>query len=146
MGLFDKAKAYMTGSHAKVTIEHPTIGFPSMPIAVKVHVTATMDFEYGGVFIDVVAGEHVEVKNPNGQGEIKEEHSTFNQEIRIANAGSMKNGETQTFTGMVTLPPTVQATYKGKAASHTIKFCGRVETKGNDPDSGFQEIRIGAMA
>src|SRR5436190_14798087 len=105
MGLFDKAKAYMTGSHAKVTIEHPAIGFPNMPIAVKVTAVAGMDFEFGSVFVDVYAGENVEIKNPNGQGELKETHQTYATEIKLAPAGSMKKDETMTWQGVVTLPP-----------------------------------------
>jgi hypothetical protein len=146
MGLFDKAKAYMTGSHAKVTIEHPQVGFPSQPIAVKIHASATLDFEFGGVFIDVIATEEVEVKNPSGQGEIRESHNTYTAEIRVAQAGSMKKDEQQTWTGAVILPPTVQASYTGKNAKHKVQLRGRLETKGNDPDSGFQDIRIGAMS
>jgi hypothetical protein len=145
MGLFDKAKAYMTGSHAKVTLEHPTVGFPSLPIAVKVTASATMDFDYDGVFIDVHAVEDVGVKNPSGQGEVRESHSSYEQQIRVAPAGSMKKGDTQEWTGTVILPPTTQPTFKGKTSSHSIKLRGRLETKGNDPDSGFLEIRIGAM-
>ena len=146
MGLFDKAKAYMTGSHAKVTLENPNVGFPNMPIGVKVTEAATIDFEFGGVFVDVHAVEDVSVKNPSGQGEVRESHSSYEQEVRIAPAGSMKKGETQTWSGTITLPPSVQPTFKGKGSSHSIKLRGRLETKGNDPDSGFIEIRIGAMA
>jgi hypothetical protein len=146
MGLFDKAKAYMTGSHAKVTLDMPTVGFPSMPIAVKVTAAATLDFEYGGVFVDISATEDVSVKNPSGQGEIRESHTTYNAEIRVAQAGAMKKDEQQTWTGAVILPPTVQPTFKGKSSTHSIKLRGRLETKGNDPDSGFVEIRIGAMS
>ena len=146
MGLFDKAKAYMTGSHAKVTLENPAVGFPSQPISVKVTAAATLDFEFGGVFVDVHGVEDVSVKNPSGQGDVKESHTSYEQEVRIAPAGSMKEGETQTWTGVVILPPTTQPTFKGKVSSHSIKLRGRLETKGNDPDSGFIEIRVGAMS
>jgi hypothetical protein len=146
MGLFDKAKAYMTGSHAKVTLEHPQFAHLGLPIPVKVHATATMDFEFGGVFVDVYASEDVEVKNPQGGAEIKESHQTYTTELRIAPAGSMKKDESQVWQGVVTLPPTTGGTYKGKHANHTIKLRGRLETKGNDPDSGFLEIRIGVMS
>jgi hypothetical protein len=146
MGLFDKAKAYMTGSHAKVTLDMPTVGFPSMPIAVKVTAAATLDFEYGGVFVDISATEDVSVKNPSGQGELRESHSSYEQQVRLAPAGAMKKGDTQEWVGTVILPPTVQPTFKGKSSTHSIKLRGRLETKGNDPDSGFVEIRIGAMS
>ncbi len=146
MGFFEKAKAFMTGSYAKVQLEHPALVYPSMPIAVKVIVTATMDFDYGGVYCDVWAGEHVKMHNPQGGADLTHEEQTFNQEIKIANAGSMKKDESQTFTGTITLPPTLQPTYKGKFANHEIRLRGRIETKGNDPDTGYQEIRIGAMS
>ena len=145
MGFFDKAKAFMTGSHAKVQIEHPALVYPSMPIAVKVIVNATMDFDYNGIFVDVWAGEHVKVQNPQGGADLTHEEQTYNQELKIANAGKMTKDQTQEFTGTITLPPTLQPSYTGKFATHEIRLRGRVDTKGNDPDTGFQVIRVGAM-
>jgi hypothetical protein len=145
MGLFDKAKAYMTGSHAKVTIEFPQLGFPGQPIAVKVTAQATMNFEFGSIIVDAYGDEDVEVKNPNGNDMIKASHTTYQQEFKIAGAGSMQKDQEQTWTGTIVLPPGTPPTYRGKGATHIFYLRGRLETKGNDPDSGYKEIRIGQM-
>ena len=145
MGLFDKAKHYLAGTHAKVSITLPAIGFPSMPIAVKVSATAAADFECAGVFVDVVATESANVKPPQGD-EVHGSAQTYTGKVQLSGPFSMKTGETKEWQGVVTLPREVQPTYHGKHAKHVFQLQGRLETKGNDPDSGWHELRIGAMS
>ena len=145
MGLFDKAKHFMAGTHAKVTISMPAIGFPSMPIAVKITAVAAADFECGGVYVDVSATESVEAKPPQGDT-VRDSETTYHNKFLISGPFAMKNGETKEWTGTVTLPREIQPTYKGKNAKHVVTLQARLDTKGNDPDSGWQELRIGAMS
>ena len=72
---------FITGGSAKVQVTLPTVAFPSLPIAVKIHVTAADQFA-----------------SPN----------------------------------------------QGKHAKHTWTFQARLEARGNDPDSGWKEVRVGA--
>jgi len=150
MGLFDKAKNYLAGTHAKVTLSMPAIGFPSMPIAVKITAAAAADFECGGVYVDVSATETVEIRpgkeRPQQTEIIRDTEPTYSAKVQIAGPFAMKEGETKEWTGVVTLPREVQPTYRGKNGTHVVQLQARLETKGNDPDSGWHELRIGAMS
>jgi len=145
MGLFDSAKNLVSGNHATVTIEKPAAAFTMMPITVKVKVTAKQDLEADGVYVDVTAVETVSWKiegmpTPNFRTE-----STYANKFKVANGFKMKSGESKEFTAIITLPKDCPVSYAGSNATHKIQLQGRLDTKGNDPDSGWQDIRIGSM-
>ncbi len=146
MGLFDKAKNFMTGGHAKVKIELPPIAFPSTPITVKVIAEATADFDCNGVFVDVSATESASFKPAGADNTVNHSASTYSTTVQIGPAFKMAKGETKEWTGVITLPRDVQPTFKGKSMKHLVSACGRLDTKGNDPDSGFIELHVGCMA
>ena len=51
--------------------------------------------------------------------------------------------ESKEFEGTVNMPQNVQPTFQGKYTFHEWEIRGRVEAKGNDPDSGFKPLRVG---
>jgi hypothetical protein len=69
-------------------------------------------------------------------------HVTFSQAFQIAPALVLAPGETRVFEGMVRIPTGLQPTYSGKHASHEWHIRGRLEAWGNDPDSGYQPLRV----
>jgi hypothetical protein len=149
MGLFDKMKNYVTGGHAKVTLEHPALAFPAMPFGVKVVVVAKADFESNGVFVDVSSSETVSFKHKNQQGQeqdVNHSHGSYSHAFQVAGPFSMKEGETKEFPGSILLPKEADPTFKGTLTKHTYSIRGRIDTKGNDPDSGYVEFRVGAMS
>jgi hypothetical protein len=145
MGFFGNAKAFLSGSHAKVTIDMPKVGFVNMPVAVKVKADARIDFEVKAVYVDVIAVEKVEVKGPNGDT-VQQSETLFHKEFQIAGSCAMKLGENREWTGTVLLPSELQPTFKGKLSGHTVSLRGRLEAKGNDPDTGYIELRVAAMS
>jgi hypothetical protein len=136
--------SFVTGGAAKVQITLPTIAFPSMPIAIKVVITAEENWECKGVFIDVGATEHFSFRPQGAQQDVTSSVSTYNSKFEIAPGFKLAKGETKEVTGVITLPRESQPTYHGKHGKHTWAVQARCEARGNDPDSGWKELRIGA--
>jgi hypothetical protein len=107
---------------------------------------ATADFECNGVFVDVSATESARFKPSGADNEVSHSESTYTATVQIAPGFKMAKGETKEWVGTITLPRDVQPTFKGKKLKHEISACGRLDTKGNDPDSGFIEFHVGCMA
>ncbi len=146
MGLFDNAKNLVSGNHATVTIEKPASGFTLMPITVKVKAKANQDLDCDGVYVDVTATETVSWKLEGLPTPQFRTASTYANKFKVATAFKMKAGETKEFTAIITLPKECPVTYAGSAAQHKVQIQGRLDTKGNDPDSGWQDIKIGSMS
>jgi len=135
---------FITGGAAKVRIELPNIVFPSMPVAVKIHVSAEDNFECKAVFLDVQGSENLSFRPSGAQQDATSNANTFSQQFQVAPGFSLKKGETKELQGVFTLPREAQPTYNGKHGKHTWTVQARLEAKGNDPDSGWKEVRVGA--
>lgn len=156
MGLFDKLKDVanmVTGGAARVTIEFdPQVAFPGEKISVRVTATSTgAQIKSGGIFVDVRAVERVKTTSAShsssGHSSMEtnnQSHTSFEQEIRIAQPFVLAPNETKQFQGAVTLPTNVQPTFAGHYTQHEWSIRGRVEATGNDPDSGFIVFRVGS--
>jgi hypothetical protein len=136
--------SFVTGGAAKVQITLPTIAFPSMPIAIKVVVTAEENWECKGVFIDVGGTEHIQFRPQGAPQDVSSSTSTYNSKFEIAPGFKLAKGETKEVSGVITLPREAQPTFHGKHAKHTWSIQARCEARGNDPDSGWKELRVGA--
>lgn len=149
MGFFDKLKGAMnaiTGGAAKVTIEiaAPCI-FPGEEVPVRVTATSTgAEVKSGGCFVDVWAHESVKVHDSETKKDLTQSKTTIEQTFQIAPAFVLGANETKVFEGIFRLPPTVLPTYTGTFAQHACSLRGRIEAFGNDPDSGFVPVRVGA--
>jgi len=144
MGFFDKVKSFVSGNAAKVTLEvGQGVAFPGETVAVRVTGIAQSDFESGGVYIDLLAREKVELTTQQG-AQVNDTETTYSQEIMISGPFKLATGETRTFEGTVRLPPDVQPTYRGKGAKHDWEIRARFEARGNDPDSSFTTLRVGS--
>src|SRR5688500_15683437 len=99
MGLFDKMKNFVTGGHAKLTLDKPALAFPGQPFGIKISVVAAADFESAGVYIDVSATESAEIKVEGQQQPITKSHPSFSQAFLISGPFALKQGETKEFAG-----------------------------------------------
>lgn len=157
MGVFDKLKAAgqaMTGGGAKVSIEYPlqTV-FPGegMPVKVTVMSAASGEVKSKGVFVDLTAEEHLtnngSVHCPRCGNSFSpsagKPNKTHEQSYPIAPAFALAPGETKVFETTVQVPGGAQPSYAGPGGRHEWKIRGRLQTFGNDPDSGFQPLRVG---
>lgn len=151
MGFFDKLKGAMqsvTGGAAKVTIQfHPPIAFPGEAIQVRITAASTGgEVKYSGVWVDVQGVEEVRLKKgtvENVGHDIAKNNVTYTNQFMIAPAGVIAPGQTVSFDGVIPLQANVQPSFDGALCDHGWGIRGRLDTFGNDPDSGFQAFRVG---
>lgn len=151
MGLLDKLKGVanlVTGDAAKVTIEwKPALGFPGERVEVKITATSTgAEVKSGGVFVDLVGAETAHVRGDTSAGPSTAGDAarrTLERELKIADGFVLAPNETKVFEGGFEIPKDAQPSYAGVAVRHDWQIRGRIETVGNDPDSGFLPFRIG---
>lgn len=151
MGFLDKIKgavSAVTGGGAKVTLEfRPPFAMPGEPVQVRVTATSTGgEIKSKGLYIDLRAVETVRVDKDEVAGaerDVNCSRETFTQEIAISPAFVLAPNETKTFEGVVNLPANCQPSFTGKLTQHEWTIRGRVEAFGNDPDSGYQPLRVG---
>jgi hypothetical protein len=151
MGFFDKIKGAVnavTGGAAKVTLDfEPKVAFPGDAVRVKISATSTgAEVKSKGVFLDLLGAESVKLPKgtvENQSNEINATKTQLSQEFQIAPAFVLAAGETKLFEGVVQLPGGLQPSFQGALARLEWQLRGRVEAFGNDPDSGYQPIRVG---
>ena len=156
MGVFDKLKSAaqaMTGSAAKVSITYPLQAvFPGEGMNVQITVVSSGgEVKSQGVFVDFLAAEHVTASEnatcPRCQNKfttpVREAKKTLEQSFPVAPAFVLSPGETRTFAVMLQVPSGAQPTYAGPQTHHEWKIRGRLQAFGNDPDSGWQALRVG---
>lgn|GEM_PF-740929 len=84
---------------------------------------------------------------PSGQSaatpaDVNVSHVTYQQSFQIASPLVLAPGESRQFEGQIVLPTEMQPSYAGQHAHHEWLIRGRLEAWGNDPDSGFQPLRV----
>jgi hypothetical protein len=154
MGFLDKMSGAMkavTGGAAKVSIE-----YPHSPVhlgdALKVKVTVVStggEVKSNGVYVDLMAREEGSVnkrvsciKCGHWENEyISLDKKTLEHAIPIAPAFVLGDNDSKTFEMDVQVPFNAQPTYHG-SFKHEWYIRGRLETFGNDPDSGYQRIEV----
>lgn len=145
MGFLDKMKSVgsaVTGGAARVSIEYPHQPMRSGDsIAVKVGVISSgKEVKSGGVYVDIFASETGQVKCKHCGQMTNVSNETVKQSIPIAPAFVLQPNESKVFESTVQVPGG-QPTYNGQLR-HEWKIRGRLESFGNDPDSGFQVIEV----
>ena len=156
MGVFDKLKSAtqaMTGGAAKVSIAYPLQAvFPNEGMNVRITVVSSGgEVKSQGVFVDLLATEHVSgsenARCPrcgnNFSTPVREAKKTFEQSFPVASAFVLAPGQSQTFEAQIQVPGGAQPSYAGPQVHHDWKIRGRMQSFGNDPDSGFQALRVG---
>jgi hypothetical protein len=153
MGFFDKLKSAaqaVTGGAAKVTIEYqPQVVMGGESISVKITCTSTgSEVKSKGVFVDIRGLEviNVDKNTANTDHGVHASKNTFEQAFQVAPELVLPPNETKLFEGSVTLPPTAQPSFHGTYAEHKWEIRARLEALGNDPDSGWLPLRVGAKA
>ncbi len=153
MGLMDKLKGAanaITGGGADVSLEMPPGPFRTgEQVKVKVTVRAKgAEIKSGGVFVDIRALERGTVRstqlcntcNRSLPSTVTVSRTTVEQQLTVHPAFVLKKDETKVVETTVTIPPG-QPTYHG-TLDHVWEMRGRLETFGNDPDSGFRQIVV----
>ena len=148
MGLMDKLKNAVnsiTGGGAKVTI---TTDKPSRegPFKVKVKaVVADQPLQVSRVYVQLNGHETVVVHNVQHKNFTRDEtefSNTFDQEFNIAEAQTLNAKGEYEWEAQVEFPKNVPPTYRGRNATHELRILAGLDTKGNDPDSGWVVLAV----
>jgi hypothetical protein len=149
MRLFDKLKQatnFITGGGATLTAVPEKQEF-SMSAPVKVKVAAQVKdapLTATAVYLEIRAREVVSLKvNINGKKEdIREEQTMFTHKVQTAITTPLEASKSYEWELEVTLPVNAQPTYIGSMTRHVWEVSGGLDVKGNDPDSGWIEIKV----
>lgn len=74
--------------------------------------------------------------------DVTQVQTTFTRKYAIAGSQRLQTGQTYEWSGSIEIPVEERPTFKGVNASHTWQIQAGVETKGNNPDSGWVEIPV----
>lgn len=168
MGLFSKLKQAMnvvTGGAAQVSLEWtPPAVTPGQPIHVKVSARSTgSEVKSDGIFVDVFGRETFlapaepprvepqpkspaeldyppEVEKKAGEPET-DTKTIFRESFRLCEAFVLGADHTRQVEGQFTLPAHLPASRDGDL-DLIYRIRGRMEAFGNDPDSGYKELRV----
>lgn len=148
MGFMSKLKSAvnsLTGGSAKVTVtaESPT---RDAPFKVKVKaVVADQPLEISRVYVQLSGYEKVVIHNVQHEKFTRDETeycTTFDQEFVIAQAQTLNAKGEYEWEGQVEFPKNVPPTYHGRNATHELRIFAGLDTKGNDPDSGWVTLAV----
>jgi sporulation-control protein spo0M len=149
MGFFDKLKGAVhavTGGAATVDIQYAEKATAGQTIPVKVTVTSKgAEIKSKGVFVDFRGAERIAISKRDDSNLSEDFHRDLahsKQEFKLCGEFVLGAGETKSFEGTVSLPPNLQPSYEGRFTKNVYEVQGRLEAKGNDPDSGWKPLRV----
>jgi len=149
MGLFDKLKQaanFVTGGGATVTITPEGSEFDKTS-TIRVRVSALIKdapLEATSVYLEIRSREYVSLrKNINGKSEnINEDHISYSTKVQNVITGTLEGKQSYDWTLEFSLPSNAQPTFHGTMGHQVWEIKGAIDVKGNDPDSGWVEIRV----
>ena len=152
MGFWDKVKGAVqavTGGGAVVKLEadEATLG---SPLSVQIHAKANADIDFSNVYLELRAVEYAEVRDvdyDHGDGRqyieyIEGKHESFRQRFEVANAGTLSDGESNSWCVEIVIPNTANPTFEGEMISHKWLILAGLDAYGNDPDSGWHPLTV----
>ncbi|MBO6536940.1 MAG: hypothetical protein JJ966_12000 [Balneolaceae bacterium] len=155
MGIFDKVKSFakkLTGGSAKVFVESDPVCFGS-PFEVRIKAEVQDEnIRIDRVYLNVVGTELVKarasdvVRNSDGSTRTRTKtvelsHETFNDEITVKGASNLVANQTYEWKTEITIPNGSLPIYHGFNARHGYYIRAGLDMSGNDPDSGWVELK-----
>jgi hypothetical protein len=152
MGLFSKLKNSLTGGWAKVFVDCPGgLKCEEIPVNIRV-VVGDNAIDVDRVYLKVRSREDINIPNYRVRDKdtagdvdyhnVRAMETTYENEVTVAGAQSMDANGEYSFEGSFAVPENTSGTYLGKYARHVWEIFVGLDMKGNDPDSGWQEINI----
>jgi SpoOM protein len=149
MGFFDKIKGAVhavTGGAATVEITYADKATAGSTVPVKVTVTSKgAEIKSKGIYVDFQGEESVHISKKDESKFSEDYRRSFDhskQEFALCGEFVLAAGETKTVEGTISLPSNLQPSFEGRITKNVYSVRGRLEAKGNDPDSGFKAIRV----
>ncbi len=155
MGIFDKVKSFankITGGSAKVFVEADSMKIGE-PFQVRIKAMVKDEpIQIDRVYLQVQGLEAVRVhdtdiqRSQDGQTRSRSEtinrtHQTYIDEINVAGQMNLAATMTYDWTEEVIIPESAQPIYLGRYARHTYRIKAGLDMAGNDPDSGWVELK-----
>lgn len=149
MGFMDSLKSMVntvTGGSATVAIQlQQACVFPGEAVTFKITAKSNgAEVKSKGVYVDIFAEEKVSLRDEETKVEINRAKTTIQQTIQVAPAFTLAPNEAKEFAGSFEFPSNALPTFAGAFTQHRCLLRGRIEAFGNDPDSGYQAINVGA--
>ena len=149
MGFMDKLKGAVnavTGGGAAVEITYAERVTAGASVPIKVTVTSKgAEIKSKGVYVDFHGTESITVTKKD-DAKLTEDYRRSvdhsKQEFQLCGEFTLGAGETKVVEGTITLPSSLQPTFEGRFGHNQYRLQGRLEAKGNDPDSGWKPLRI----
>ena len=148
MGLLDKLKGAVhavTGGAATVEIQYAEKVAAGGSLAVKVTVTSKgAEIKSKGVYVDFEGVEQIHIPKKEEQKFSEDYHRSLShstQEFQLCGEFVLGAGASKTVEGVINVPPTLQPSFDGRWTKNLYQVRGRLEAKGNDPDSGYKPLR-----
>ena len=149
MGFLDKIKGAVkavTGGAATVTIQYAEHVVAGSKLPVKITVTSTGgEVKSKGIYVDFIGEEEINISKRDESKFDDDYHREFDhskQEFQLHGEFVLGAKETKTVEGTIQIPSNLQPSFEGRYCKNHYAVRGRLEAKGNDPDSGFKPIRI----
>ncbi len=149
MGLLDKLKGAVhavTGGAATVEIQYAEKVAAGGSLAVKVTVTSKgAEIKSKGVYVDFEGVEQIHIPKKEEQKFSEDYHRSLShstQEFQLCGEFVLGAGASKTVEGVINVPPTLQPSFDGRWTKNLYQVRGRLEAKGNDPDSGYKPLRV----
>lgn len=149
MGILDKLKGAVhavTGGAATVEIQYAEKVTAGAAVPVRVTVTSKgAEIKSKGVFVDFEGVEKIHIPKKEEQKFSEDYHRSLahaTQEFQLCGEFVLGAGETKVVEGTINLPSTLQPSFEGRWSKNLYQVRGRLEAKGNDPDSGYKPMRV----
>lgn len=149
MGLFDKLKSatnFITGAGAKVSITSLNAEYDK-DAPIRFCISAEVKdkaVNIKKVYLDVQSRENIFLKKTiNGQSvNINEKHIRFQRKIEVAGPQTLEANQSYEWDVEFSLPPDAQPSFQGVMANNIWEAMAALDASGNDPDSGWIEIKV----
>jgi hypothetical protein len=155
MGFLDKiksAKNAVTGGAAKVYLDLE-VGSFGEPIQVRIKAESQgSNVKYSRIYLEIEGVEEVEVPDVDvvyerDNSHVKRErvyasHKSLELDITVADSGVLAENESGEWVTEVQLPENALNTFYGRYTKHYYRILAGIDCFGNDPDSGWKEIRF----
>ncbi|MCA9679485.1 MAG: hypothetical protein H6709_13860 [Kofleriaceae bacterium] len=149
MGFFDKIKGAVhavTGGAATVEIQYAERVTAGQAVPVKVTVTSKgAEIKSKGVFVDFRGVERVTISKRDDSNLSQDYHRSADhsaQQFQLCGEFVLGAGESRVVEGTINLPSSLQPSFEGRFTKNVYEVQGRLEAKGNDPDSGWKPMRV----
>ena len=152
MGFLSKLKSSLTGDWADVSLDVAPVQRGETAVVTVTVAVKTEPIRINRVYVKLRCAEEINIPNyPTGKRDaegksidlnVRKTENLLNEEITLADAQEFAAGSTRRFEGDLKIPAHLPASFSGKYASIKWSAFAALDMKGNDPDSGWQEVSV----